>query len=406
MAKARSALVIGGGIIGTTSAFALAQDGWLVRIVDARQGIAEGASWGNGRQLSYSHTNALASTRMLAQIPRLLLGYDDAFRLKPKTDIGFARWVLEFLTNCTSTAYRRNTLETLQLAAQSRAAMARTLARYPIDFDHAQAGKLVLLHNETEMRSARWSMNMKREAGLNQELLTPTEACVVEPALEHSKEAFVGALYSPADATGDCHAFALGLFETGQREFGMQFRGQSGVKSVARHEGGLIATLEDGEELRSDLVVLANGHELNSLLRPLGHWLPVTPMKGYSFTAPLGNAAPRVSVTDQKRRIVFTNLGDRMLVAGIAELGRLNNGVDQARLGQIINAARMSLPEAAIYDAADSGWAGLRPMTPNSQPITRMLEPGIAVNAGHGMLGWTLAMGSAERLRSIVKANA
>ena len=403
MAQARSALIIGGGIVGIASAFALAQDGWRVRIVDARTGIAEGASLGNGRQLSYSHTNALASTAMLAQIPRLLMGYDDAFRLDPRADSGFARWVLEFLANCTSSANRRNTLDTLQLAAQSRAVMARTLARFPIPFDHKVAGKLVLLHGDAELQSARRSMEMKREAGLVQQLLTPSEALAIEPALEHVDEEFAGALYSPGDETGDCHAFARGLFETGQREFGMQFRGRATVKSLARHKGQPIIHLDDGEELKSDLVVLANGHRVNTLLKTLDYWLPIEPMKGYSFTAPVGKAAPLVSITDQKRRIVFTNLGDRVLVAGIAEMGRMDSAVSPVRLQTMINAARASMPEAALYDSSDNGWAGFRPMTPNSQPIIRMLEPGIAVNAGQGMLGWTLAMGSSERLAKVVR---
>ena len=116
----------------------------------------------------------------------------------------------------------------------------------------------------------------------------------------------------------------------------------------------------------------------------------------------MGNAAPLASVTDHARRIVFTHLGDRMLVAGIAEMGRVNSQVEPDRLRSMIAAARLSLPKAAFYDHADEGWAGMRPMTPNSQPIIRMLEPGIAVNGGQGMLGWTLAMGSAEWLSKIV----
>ena len=115
------------------------------------------------------------------------------------------------------------------------------------------------------------------------------------------------------------------------------------------------------------------------------------------------NAAPKISVTDHKRRIVFTNIGDRMLVAGIAEIGKVDSSIDQSRMRSMVHAAQSSLPEAAVYSQHDEGWSGFRPMTPNSQPITRMLEPGIAVNAGHGMLGWTLAMGSAERLGQAVR---
>ncbi len=403
MGRTRSALVVGGGIIGVTSAYALARDGWDVRILDRRMGVAEGASWGNGRQLSYSHTNALANPKLLGQIPKLLAGCDPAFRLSFRADRGFVQWLAQFLGNCTNTANRRNTLATLQLAEQSRQAMRALLSKHPIEFARKQAGKIVLLRNEAEIDSARASMRMKCEAGLQQQLLSPAEAFAVEPALKQGRGELLGALYAPNDETGDCHAFANELLAVVQQEYGVEFSGGCEARTISRGSDQTTVQLATGEELNADLVVATGGHSLNRLTRPLGHWMPIEPMKGYSFTAPLGNAAPLASVTDHKRRIVFTHLGDRMLVAGIAEMGRVDSQVDPARLQEMISAARKSLPEAAVYDQADYGWAGLRPMTPNSQPVTKMLEPGIAVNGGHGMLGWTLAMGSAERLAQVVR---
>ncbi len=403
MGQSKSAIVVGGGIIGVTSAYALARDGWLVQIMDARSGVAEGASWGNGRQLSYSHTNALASPHILAQMPSLLLGCDDAFKLNLRADQSFCRWIFQFLANCNAPAHSRNTLQTLELAEQSRIAMGRLLDQHPIEFARKQAGKLVLLRSEAELQLARSSHRIKLAAGLKQELLTRDDAIAVEPTLEQACEPLLGALYSPGDETGDCHTFAEGLLKVGTSEYGIQFHGGTSVSRIRKDADQSIVELSTGQECRADLVVIANGHDLNRLLSPIGHAQPVEPMKGYSFTAPLGNAAPLASVTDHKRRIVFTHLGDRMLVAGIAELGSFDASVDPRRVHNIVKAARASLPQAAVYDQVDQGWAGLRPMTPNSQPITRMLEPGIAVNGGHGMLGWTLAMGSAERLVQVVR---
>ena len=391
-------------MIGVTSAYALARDGWSVRLIDSLPQIAMGASLGNGRQLSYSHTNALANPRMLPQIPGLLLGCNPAFRMGMRPELDFAIWLAQFLGNSSSAAYRRNTLKTLELAEQSRSAMGRLLEKHAIEFDRKKAGKLVLLHSEAASHAARKSMEMKQWAGSSQQMLSAAEACEIEPALAQSPKPIIGAVYSPDDETGDCSRFARELCKVLTEQYGLELITGRKVASIERALAGASVRLEDGETLEAHLVVVANGHRANDLLEPMGHRQPIEPMKGYSFTAPLGNSPPQVSITDSARRIVFTNLGDRMLVAGIAEMGRLDCAVDPERLASMVQSARASLPEAANYSEADEGWAGMRPMTPSSYPIIRMLEPGIAVNAGQGMLGWTLAMGSAERLAEVVAA--
>lgn len=403
MGQARSAIVIGGGVVGVTSAYVLARDGWQVRVVERNAEAGSGASYGNGRQLSYSHTNALAGPAILKQIPALMLGCDPAFRLRIRANPAFFFWALDFLRNCTSSLHRQNTLETLSLAVKSREAMERLLAIHSIDFDQKSCGKIVILRSEREIKHANAMMSLKQQAGLDQRLLTPSEAVEHEPALAQIAEPFAGALFAPGDETGDCHAFTNGLLSTLQADYGAQFTGGSAVSGLTRQSGKTVISFENGDQADCDLAVVANGHQASALAQPLGHRIPIEPMKGYSFTAPIGNAAPKISVTDHKRRIVFTNIGDRMLVAGIAEIGKVDSSIDQSRMRSMVHAAQSSLPEAAVYSQHDEGWSGFRPMTPNSQPITRMLEPGIAVNAGHGMLGWTLAMGSAERLGQAVR---
>ena len=403
MGRKRTAVIVGAGVIGVTSAYALARDGWAVWLIDPSPKPAMGASWGNGRQLSYSHTNALAAPAILRQLPRLMLGCEDAFRITPRFDFGFASWSAQFLRQCTAPAFRRNTLAVLAMAEQSRQAMERLLQRHEITFARQQCGKLVVLRSEGEMRSAQATLAMKRAAGLSQELLSREEATAVEPALAQSPDDFAGALYASGDETGDCHAFCTGLLAVLERDYGVNFESGESVSRLRQTPEGWRANLQSGGVREADLVLIANGWRANELLAPLGHRLPIEPMKGYSFTAPKGNAAPVASITDNARRIVFTDIGERILVAGIAEMGRVNGAVDTARLQSVIEAARSSLPEAADYSAVDAGWAGFRPVTPNSQPIIRMLGKGLAVNAGHGMLGWTLAMGSAERIGAVVR---
>lgn len=281
--------------------------------------------------------------------------------------------------------------------------MERLLEVHAINFDHRKTGKFVLLRGEGEMASARASVEAKRAHGIDQRLLGREETFALEPALTNGKDPIDGAVYTPSDETGDCRRFAQGLMDTARAQYGVEFRPGCHAIRLERRGAESLVTLSGGEELAADMVVVSIGYQSNRLLAPLGLSLPIEPMKGYSFTAPIGNAAPVASVTDSKRRIVFTHLGDRMLVAGIAEMGRVTTEVESGRLASMIEAARASLPEAAVYGEADGGWAGMRPMTPNSLPITRMLAPGIAANSGHGMLGWTMAMGSAERLVKVVR---
>lgn len=149
--------------------------------------------------------------------------------------------------------------------------------------------------------------------------------------------------------------------------------------------------------------MIAAGIDAPRFARQLDVRLPVQPMKGYSITAPPGAAAPSTSVTDVANRVVFARLGNRMRIAGLAELGNRDTRVDPKRLGALVESARAALPDAADYDAIESSWAGLRPMTPDSLPITRPIAPGVIANSGHGALGWTYAAGSAERVAQLVE---
>ncbi len=396
------AIVVGGGVIGVTGAYALARDGWQVSVLDEACEPAMGASWGNGRQLSYSYTDALAQPGLLASLPRLALGLDDAFRMSMPLSVSAIGWLARFLRNCTSQRARRNTLDCLALALQSREELHALLARHDIDFAHKVAGKMVLYRDGLAFAKAQHSMAMKVAHGAELQVLAAEEIAHFEPALRGQQD-LVGAIYAHGDETGDCSSFTRQLMAIATAEHGARFVGNTSVAAISRHGTGAVVQCTDGEELPADLVVVSAGFRSSALLRPLGHSLPIQPMKGYSFIAPAGPLAPEKSVTDAGRRIVFTNLGDEVLVAGLADLGNGSHQCDTGRMAQLLSAAQASLPDAALYEQAHSQWCGHRPVTPNSLPYTQMLKPWLAVNSGQGMLGWTLAMGSAARLAEAVR---
>jgi D-amino-acid dehydrogenase len=176
------------------------------------------------------------------------------------------------------------------------------------------------------------------------------------------------------------------------------------VTGMKREVDGWRVSTERGEVFSARRLVLCAGAGSRALARKLGIDLRIQPLKGYSFTAPPGPDAPRLSLTDTRRKLVFCRLGNQIRVAGLAELGNGSGAVDPARAGLLRDLAREALPGGADYACIGNEWAGLRPVTPDSQPIIRWVDPSLALNTGHGMLGWTLAMGSAARLARAMPA--
>ncbi len=390
-------VVIGGGVVGVASAHAFGARGARVCIVDQAAAPAQGASFANGAQLSYAYTDALATPALLAKLPRLALGLDPVFRLVPGFDPGLYPWLASFLRNMTAARFARNTLDILDLALESQAALHALLARHPIAFGHDAPGKMHLYYTEAAVKAAARTVAIKQRHGARQDILSADAAIAIEPALAQVS-GLAGVVHAPADEVGDARQFCEGLIELCGREWDVTARFGFAVARLDRQSDRWQISAVNGQTLAARRIVLCAGAQSRAIARTLGLALPVQPMKGYSFTAPRGVLAPRISITDTARKVVFCALGGRMRVAGLAELGNGTTDVVPARARLLRDLAEQAMPGAAVYDRIDSDWAGLRPMTPDSRPIIRWVEPGLGLNLGHGMLGWTLAMGSAARL--------
>lgn len=396
-------IVIGAGVVGMATALTLVDRGHRVTVIDAAAGPGRGTSYANGAQLSYAYTDALASPATITQFPRLLLSRDAAFRLSIRLDPDFLRWNLAFLKNGSAGRFRRNTLEGLALAARSRRALHALVRHHDIDFAHDRPGKIILFRSSKSYEAAQRVVADKRAAGIEQMILDGDQAVALEPALESIRPQIVGAVHTASEEVGDPYRFCIGaqaaLAASGSAA-GVYDTAVERIDASGRRPA--VLTVE-GKRLEADHVILCAGTASVGLARRLGVRLPVMPMKGYSITALPGSAAPRISVTDSANRVVFARLGDRMRIAGLADLGRRNAAIEPARLAALIASARAALPDAADYDRIESSWAGLRPMTPDSLPIMRPIAPGVVANTGHGALGWTYAAGSAERVAAIVE---
>ena len=400
--KPATTIVIGAGVVGIATAYAFATRGVAVTLVDQHDGPGEGASFANGAQLSYCYTDALASPGLIAQMPRLALGLEDAFRFCWKWDFDYWRWLTKFLENCSNRNFKSNTLASLDLAQQSQRAMQRLLEHRELQFGHRIAGKMHLYSSGSAFEKAQETLALKKGRCPQQQILSRDEATAIEPALAQLNGSLVGAIFSPHEAVGDAHDFSTQMLGLLKREYGVKTQFGQPVDAIRLSQNRASVRLGNGNQIESDMAILCAGVQSARLAKPLGIYLPVQPLKGYSFTAPPGSNPPKTSITDTARRIVFTNLGDKIRVAGLADLGNGDVQVKNDRIAALIASAQASMPEAVDYDTVSSVWAGLRPMTPNSLPIISRPQSNLAINTGHGALGWTLAMGSADQLANLV----
>ncbi|MCW4463198.1 FAD-dependent oxidoreductase [Sphingomonas sp. BT-65] len=403
--REKEIIVVGAGVVGMATALTLADRGHRVTVVDSARGPGLGASFANGAQLSYAYTDALASPATLPQIPRMLLGLDSALRFHLQLDPDFLRWGIAFLRNCSAARFRRNTLQGLALAAESRRALDALSARHGLDYGHAVPGKIHIYRSARSFAAAQAMVALKQAGGAVQTLLDPDQAVALEPMLAPVRDAIVGALHTADEAVGDPHRFCTGAHDALLRAGGSSLFGTAVDRIEANGSKPAIVTAE-GSRVPADRIILSAGVAAPRLARRLGVYLPVQPMKGYSITTQPGPAAPAASITDVANRVVFARLGNRMRIAGLAELGNRDIRVDSRRLCALVDSARAALPGAADYANIESSWAGLRPMTPDSLPITQGIAPGVIANTGHGGLGWTYAAGSAERVARIIEGTA
>jgi len=395
-------VVIGAGVIGVTTAYYLSQLGCEVTVVDRATDVADAASFGNAGQLSYSFTDALAKPEFVAKIPGLVAGRDSAYQVRLAPDL--VPWGMRFLSQCTRRRAAENTVAVLQTALRSEKLMKDLRDRLPFEFSHRSAGKLVLLANEAELRSAENNATLKIEHGCRTEILDAQAAVEIEPALGRMRQDFVGAVYSEHDSVADPYLFCKGMKRTLEKNGRVNFRLGATVRKLVK-DGARVSAIElDDGEVSADAFVVCTGAWSGQLLRPLGVDPHIYPVRGYSVTLPPGESAPDVSITVLSKKIVFSRINGRVRIAGFADFLGFRTEDDDARIATLVEVARDYAPLAAHYDSDEQAqWGGFRPMTPNGQPrVEKTPLDGLYLNTGHGMLGWTLACASGHDIAKLV----
>jgi len=406
--------IIGAGVIGVTSAWALARAGHDVTVLEAREAAGLATSYANGGQLSYSYVAPLAEPGVFRSLPGWLLKHDSPLRFRPRLDPQQWRWGAAFLRHCTAATVRRTTAQMLTLSYLSRDALDTLLAEHPIPFDYRVAGKFIAYRDPALLTKARARVALQAEHGARQQVLDANACVALEPAFAAWGEQLAGAVYTEDEAVADCHAFTQHLAASLCAAGKVTLRCNARVARLERSNDRITAIhLQDGSTVRADHVVLANALASRPLLRALGSDAPLYALKGYSLSLPLaaaGRHAPAISVTDYQRRIVYARIGNVLRIAAMVDMGAADDvsapQPDPARIALLKQQVRDTFPDMAVDEA--SVWAGLRPATPDSKPrIGRSpAAENLWLNLGHGALGFTLACGSAMLLATQMAGNA
>jgi D-amino-acid dehydrogenase len=321
----------------------------------------------------------------------------------PMLDPAMWRWGLAMLANCTEKAYALNKSRMVPIAEYSRDCLKALRAETGIQYDDRAQGTLQLFRTQKQLDSIGGDVAVLKAYGVGFEVLDRAGFVAVEPALKHTQDKFVGALRLPGDETGDCFLFTCRLAEMAAN-LGVSYRWNTRIEALQVGGGAITGVFTDAGLLKADKVVLALGSYSPQLLAPVGLRIPVYPVKGYSITVPITDAAhaPESTIMDETHKVAVTRLGDRIRVGGTAELAGYSNALREPRRATLEHVVNDLFPKGGDVAKA-SFWCGLRPMTPDGTPIvgtTRIQN--LLLATGHGTLGWTMAAGTGRVIADLV----
>ena len=400
-------IVLGAGIIGVTTAYQLAKAGHEVTVVDRQPGPALETSFANAGEVSFGYCSPWAAPGIPRKALKWIFMQHAPLILRPKVDMAMIRWMLQMLSNCTSSRYAINKSRMLRLADYSRISLAALREETGIAYDERMQGTLQLFRTQAELDGAGKDIEVLQRDGVKFELLDKAGCIGAEPGLAHSAERFVGGLRLPNDETGDCFKFTNALAELA-RGLGVEFQFGASIAGL-RKEGDRIAAVRTSRgEVAADAFLVAMGSYSPALVAPFGMRLPVYPVKGYSITAPIldPERAPVSTLLDESYKVAITRLGDRIRVGGMAEISGFNNDLHPRRRRTLEHSMQSLFPGAGDAGAARF-WSGLRPMTPDGTPVVGATPIGnLYLNTGHGTLGWTMACGSGQVIADVISGAA
>jgi len=395
--------VLGSGVIGTTIAYYLARDGHQVTVLDRQPGPALETSFANAGEVSPGYSSPWAGPGVPVKAIKWMLMTHSPLVIWPMLDAAMWRWGWSMLMNCTERAYRINKSRMVPIAEYSRDCLKQLRADTGIAYDERMQGTLQLFRTQKQLDGIAKDIEILKDYKVPYEVLDRAGFCRVEPALAHTQQKFVGALRLPNDETGDCYKFTQRIAALAQ-EAGASFRFDTPVEGLEVERGRISGVRTAAGLFRTDSYVCALGSFSPQMLRPIGIKLPVYPVKGYSITVPITEAAhaPESTIMDETHKVAVTRLGDRIRVGGTAELAGYNLTLRESRRRTLEHVVTDLFPRGGDVARAEF-WCGLRPMTPDGTPVVGPTPyPNLYLATGHGTLGWTMAAGTGRVIADLL----
>ena len=396
-------IVLGSGVIGTTSAYYLAKAGHEVTVIDRQPGAGMETSFANAGEVSPGYAAPWAGPGVPMKAVKWLLMQHSPLVVRPALDPQMWRWMFQMLANCNRKSYETNKGRMVRLAEYSRDCLVELRADTGIAYDERSQGTLQLFRTQKQLDGSVADIAVLDRYGVPYSVLDPAGCEAAEPALANVRGKFVGGLQLPGDETGDCFKFTQRL-ATMAEALGVKFRHGVDIQRLVGDKDKITGVVTSKGELKADAFVLALGSYSPLLLREIGIRIPVYPVKGYSITIPIIDArgAPESTVMDETFKVAITRLGDRIRVGGTAEISGYDLSLRLARRDTLEHSVSDLFPRGGDTSKAQF-WCGLRPMTPDGTPVVGPTPyRNLFLNTGHGTLGWTMACGSGRVLADMV----
>lgn len=395
--------VLGGGVVGVATAYFLGRDGHDVTVIDSASEVGTDASAGNAGFLAPNDSFSWASPEAPVQLVRSLLGEPTGLRIRPGRDPAQYLWGLRFLRECTRSRSDRASVVQMRLSRYSQQIQQELELAEDINYSLTRRGSFYLYRDERRLQAAVRRIELFREHGISQRLLTMSEVVQLDPALDAARQTFAGAIYGADDGSGDCATFTRELAARCARRFRTRLLLDTRVLGLHRSGRSVLRARTTAGDIDADAFVLALGVGSARVGRTVGLHLPVYPVKGYSATFPVTTpaAAPSMPAVEQSTLIAWSRFGDRVRMSSTAEISGYGRDWNRRNVASIEALARNVFAEGIDVDRG-SFRACLRPMTPDGPPIIGAAFANLICNTGHGHLGWTMACGAGRVTADLV----
>ena len=397
-------VVLGAGIIGTTSAYFLAKQGHEVTVIDRQDSVSMETSHANAGCLSYGFTSPWASPGLPFSVLKWVLTGRSPLIINPNMSIETIKFLYRMYKNCNSRSYEINKSRMLRVANYSQKALLEIETDFDLYYEQKKQGSLQLFWDSKEIEKTQKDIAILDKFNINSQLLSAEECVKIEPGLQYVKNKLAGGIQFMDDFTGNCYLFSTEVYKKCV-EMGVNFEFNTEIKSLQISNDKIASVSPDRGEIKADCYSVSLGSYSTKILSKIGIEIPIYPVKGYSITLPVlsNEDAPQSTIMDEKNKIAITRLGDRIRVAGMAHLTDFDKNLRTKSLDSLMSGLELLFPKSYESSKETNFWTGFRPSTPDGTPIIGPTPfNNLFLNTGHGTLGWTMSAGSGKLLANLI----